>query len=234
MAAQPGAWVPSLSETWSSFLHLLSNWSGALNSNCLNGAPEGSICWVLVLSTASYIQLTRTPFEPSYIIALRPLNSTCRQSRLFPRNLRPDAPVIYTGGFLFSQLGRVGGQYTTHILLQNVLFPCLVVAMSSRIVPLLASRSFFVVFTCLFLFVLFFSCFDITLGQVELGVIGSRRTFPSSDLKNLKLTNRCSLVSFLEHVFGVPHLYTEAKDSVLEGTPIERWGISSQKKYLII
>ena len=67
-AAQPRAWGPSLSRTWSSFQHLLSKWL----TSCLH---------------------------PGYIIVLRPLNSTCRQSRLSPWYLRPDAPVIYTGAF---------------------------------------------------------------------------------------------------------------------------------------
>ena len=55
-----------------------------LNSNCSLRGPEGPLCWVLVLSTASYLQLTRNSCAPSYIIVLRPLNSTCRQSRLSP------------------------------------------------------------------------------------------------------------------------------------------------------
>ena len=93
--AQPGAWGPSLSGRWSSFQHLLSN------SSELQLFNRGS-CWVLVLSTVSYIQLTRTSCAPSYIIVLRPLNSTCRQSRLSPWYLRPDAPVIYTGAFPIS------------------------------------------------------------------------------------------------------------------------------------
>ena len=59
----------------------------------------GPLCWVLVLSTASYLQLTRTSCAPSYIIVLRPLNSTCQQSRLFPLYLWLDAPVIYIGAF---------------------------------------------------------------------------------------------------------------------------------------
>ena len=94
-AAQPGAWGPSLSGTWSSFQHL-SNWS---ELQLLNRGPEGPLCWVLVLSTASYLQLDRTSCAPSYIIVLRPLNSNCRQSRLSPWDLRPDAPVIYAGAF---------------------------------------------------------------------------------------------------------------------------------------
>ena len=86
-AAQPGAWEPSLSGTWSSFQHLLSNWSdlqllnrgswgppllGAgflyhilsptgLISNCSIGCPEGPLSWVLVFSTASYLQLIELP-----------------------------------------------------------------------------------------------------------------------------------------------------------------------------
>ena len=40
-ADQPGAWGPSLSGTWFSIQHLLSNSSEALNSNCSIGSPEG-------------------------------------------------------------------------------------------------------------------------------------------------------------------------------------------------
>ena len=40
-----------------------------------------------------------TSCAPNYIIVLGPLNSTCRQSRLSPWYLWPDAPVIYTGVF---------------------------------------------------------------------------------------------------------------------------------------
>ena len=65
-----GAWGPSLSGTWSSFQHLLSNSSEALNSNCSIRGPEGPLCWVLVLSTTSYLQLTRISCAPSYIIVL--------------------------------------------------------------------------------------------------------------------------------------------------------------------
>ena len=76
-AAQPGAWGHSLSGTWFSFQHLLSNWLELL-------------------------------VHRVYIIVLRPLNSTCRQSRLSPWYLRPGAPVIYTGAYpiLTAQPGR--------------------------------------------------------------------------------------------------------------------------------
>ena len=83
-----------------------------LNSNCSLGSPEGPLCWVLVLSSASYLQLTRISCRRGYIIVLRPLNSTSRQSRLSPCYLRPDAPVIYTGAFpiLTAQLGSIGSR----------------------------------------------------------------------------------------------------------------------------
>ena len=73
--------------------------ASSLQLQLLNRGPEGPLCWVLVLSSSSYLQLTRTSYAPSYIIVLRLLNSTCRQSRLSPWYLRPDAPVIYTGAF---------------------------------------------------------------------------------------------------------------------------------------
>ena len=75
---------PASAGTYFSFQHLLSNWSEALNSNCSIGGPDGPLCWVLVLSKSSYLQLSRTSCAPSYIIVLRPLNSTRRQSRLSP------------------------------------------------------------------------------------------------------------------------------------------------------
>ena len=53
-----------------------------LNSNCSIEGPAGPLCWMLVLSTASYLQLTWTSCAPSYIIVLHPLNSIRRQSRL--------------------------------------------------------------------------------------------------------------------------------------------------------
>ena len=103
--AQPGAWGPSFSGTWSLFQHLLSNWS---ELQLLN---RGS-WWPPLLGAGSLYSIlspTRTSCAPSYIIVLRPLNSTCRQSRLFPWCLRPDALVIYTGAFpiLTAQPGSI-------------------------------------------------------------------------------------------------------------------------------
>ena len=97
--AQLGAWGPSLSGTRSSFLHLLSNWSVALNSNCSIGGPESLLCWVLVFSTASYLQLTdflssprlyncSTPTSFLWASQIAP-NSTHSRSRLYP-----DIPIL--------------------------------------------------------------------------------------------------------------------------------------------
>ena len=79
---------------WFSLGHLISNSSEALNSNCSIGGPEGPLCWVLILSTASLLQLTRTSSAPSYIIVLHPLNSIRWQSRLSPDNLNRMHRVI--------------------------------------------------------------------------------------------------------------------------------------------
>ena len=66
-AAQLGSWGSSLSGTGSSFQHLLSN------CNCSIGGPEGPLCSVLVLSTASYLQLIWTSCRQGYIIIWHPL-----------------------------------------------------------------------------------------------------------------------------------------------------------------
>ena len=44
-----------------------------LNSNCSIRGPQGPLCWVLVLSTASYLQLTRSSCRRGYIIIWHPL-----------------------------------------------------------------------------------------------------------------------------------------------------------------
>ena len=71
-AAQPGARGPSLSRSYSPLQHLLSNWS-ELQLQLLNREPESPICWVLVLSTASYLQLVWTSCRRGYIIIWHPL-----------------------------------------------------------------------------------------------------------------------------------------------------------------
>ena len=77
-AAQPGAWGPSLSGTWSSFQHLLSNWL------------ELPVHRVILLIWRPSSSCERHNFA---------LNSICLRSRLYPDIPRPDAPVIYTGAF---------------------------------------------------------------------------------------------------------------------------------------
>ena len=72
-SAQPGAWGPNLFGTWFSFQHLLSNSSEALNSNCSIWVPEGPLCWVLLRSTASYLQLIWNSCHRGYIIIWRSL-----------------------------------------------------------------------------------------------------------------------------------------------------------------
>ena len=111
-AAQPEAWGPSLSGTYSSIQHLLSNssdpqlvWSP--KRQLLNREPEGPLCWVLAFSTASCLQLTDVLSSPSYIIVQRPLLVGVTIALIQPIHgqgynpdiPRLDAPVIYTGAF---------------------------------------------------------------------------------------------------------------------------------------
>ena len=116
-----GAWGPSLAGTWSSFQHLLSNSSEALNSNCSIGGPEGPLCWVLVLSTASYPQLIWTSCRRGYIIIWSPLfflRASQFRTQFNPSTVKVISWYSSSGCtcyFLFWQLGRVGGQYATHV-----------------------------------------------------------------------------------------------------------------------
>ena len=92
-AAQLGAWRPRLStESWFPLLDL-EHWLQALNSNCLTSC-----------------------LTPGYIIVLRQLNSTHRQSRLSP-DLFDRMRLLFTQvHFFFWQLGR--GQYATLLSLK--------------------------------------------------------------------------------------------------------------------
>ena len=126
-AAQPEAWGPAL--RWELVLTARS-WTLLQNSDLqlqlLNRGPEGPLCWVLVLSTASYLQLIWTSCRRVYIRIWHPptscerhnfaLNSNPRQSRspLISWYLRLDAPVIDTGAFLLLTACPVGGQYATY------------------------------------------------------------------------------------------------------------------------
>ena len=70
---------------------------------------RGTLCWMLVFSTTSYLQLTDILSSPGSYNCSTPtfflwasqiaLNSTRPRSRLYPDIPRPDAPVIYTGAF---------------------------------------------------------------------------------------------------------------------------------------
>ena len=117
-AAQQGAWGPSLSGTWTSFQYLLSNWS-ELQLQLLNGGAEGPLCWMLVFSTASYLQLTRTSCRWGYIIIWRPLfflraSIQPLDSQGYILIFIDWMHLLFTQvHFLFWHLGRVGGQYTT-------------------------------------------------------------------------------------------------------------------------
>ena len=85
------------------------NPASSLQLQLLSWGPEGSLCWVLVFSTASYLQLTDFLSSPGLYNCSTPtfflwvsqitLNSTRPRSRLYPDIPRPDAPVIYTGAF---------------------------------------------------------------------------------------------------------------------------------------
>ena len=80
-AAQPGAWGPNLSGCWFSLPHLISNRLNFLCTELYNNWRP-----LFFLRVSQY----RTQFSPS---------------RLYPDIPRLDAPVIYTGAFLFWQRG---------------------------------------------------------------------------------------------------------------------------------
>ena len=95
-----------------------------LNSNCSIGCPEGPLYWVRVFSTTSYLQLIRTSCRRGYIIIWLPLFFL--QASQFRTQFNPIDNqgyilifldwmlLLFTQmHFLFWQLGRVGGQYTT-------------------------------------------------------------------------------------------------------------------------
>ena len=83
------------------FLVLLGCSTGGLGAQPLLGHGSHSSIFsptdLNFLSPGLYNNLTSTYFSRASQFTL---NSTRRQSRLSPRYLRPDAPVIYTGAFL--------------------------------------------------------------------------------------------------------------------------------------
>ena len=101
---------------------------------CLTGGLGGPICWVLVFSTAPYLQIVWSPTDwiscaLSYIIVQRLPSSYGRHNFALIQPVqglgyiliipRPDAPVIYTGSFsiLTVQLGRRSIYITSECLL---------------------------------------------------------------------------------------------------------------------
>ena len=90
---------------------LLSRFAALLNRGSWGASP----LWELVLTKASYFQLTKLVCGPGLYNCL---TSTCFCGRhistqfkpstvkIIPWYIRPDAPVIYTGTFLIWQLGR--------------------------------------------------------------------------------------------------------------------------------
>ena len=105
--------------------NLISNWS---ELQLLNRGPEGLLCWVLVFSTASYLQLiwtscrqspglyniltsTLLPASVTILQLVQPHDSQGHILIFLDRMHQLFAQVH----FLFWQLGRVGGQYTTYL-----------------------------------------------------------------------------------------------------------------------
>ena len=101
-AAQLGSWGPSLSGCWFSVPHLIST---CPISKQLNRGPEGSLCWVLVFSTTSYLQLVWSPTDwiscaLSFIIVQHP-SSSCGRHKLHSFN-----PSTVKVIFCYSSTGR--------------------------------------------------------------------------------------------------------------------------------
>ena len=122
-AAQPGAWGPSLSRTWSSFQHLLSNWSELqlLNRGSWGPSQLGASSLYRILSSTDsnflslglYNNLTPTLLPASVTIShsIEPLDSQ-GYILVFLDRMR----LLFTQvHFLFWQLSRAGGQNTTPI-----------------------------------------------------------------------------------------------------------------------
>ena len=82
----------------------------------LNRGSRGPPLLGAVLSTAPYLQLTRTSCASSYIIVLCPLSSTHQQLRFFTDILDRMHLLFTQVYFLFWQLGRVGGQNATQLI----------------------------------------------------------------------------------------------------------------------
>ena len=124
-AAQPGAWGPSLSGSWFSLPHLISDSS---YPQLLSWGPEGSLCWVLAFSTASSLQLV---WSPNWLPAFTELYNSSTSTFLWASQIALIQPIHGQGynilidrmhllfikvHFLFWQPDRVVGQYTSSSL----------------------------------------------------------------------------------------------------------------------
>ena len=116
--AQPGAWWPSLSGTWSSFHHLLSLTPTA-RSGVLRAPSAG--CWFSLQHLISNCQTFC--LHSGYIIVRRPLSSCGHHKSHLIQSVHGQGYILIFLNrmhllftqvhFLFWQLGRVWGQYTT-------------------------------------------------------------------------------------------------------------------------
>ena len=124
-AAQPEAWGPILSGTYSSIQHLLSNWSGL---QTLNRGSQGPFCRVLAFSTASCHQRVWFPNWLNFLCT-QLFNSSTPTFSLWASQIALIQSIHGQGytllfldlmhllftkvHFLFWQSGRVVGQYTS-------------------------------------------------------------------------------------------------------------------------
>ena len=125
-AAQPGAWRPSLSGSWFSLPHLISNSS---DPQLINWGPEWSLCWVLAFSTASFsnwsgLQTDWISSSLRYIIVQRPPSSCGRHNFALIQPVHGQGNNILIDRmyllftqvhFLFWQPSRIVGQYATPV-----------------------------------------------------------------------------------------------------------------------
>ena len=108
-AAQPGAWGPSLSGTWSSFQHLLSNWSELqLTQSGVLKAPSAGCWFSLQHLISNWLELTvHRVISSFYAHSIQLVDS-----QGYPLDTFGRMHLLFTQvHFLFWQLGW--GQYAT-------------------------------------------------------------------------------------------------------------------------
>ena len=121
-AAQPGSWRVSLSVTWSSFQHLLSNWS---EFQLLNRGSEGPLllgaCSLYSILSLTDLNFLSPGLYNNLTTTLLPANVTISHS-IQPLNSQGHILIFFDGmhrlfthvNFLFRQFGL--GQYATIII----------------------------------------------------------------------------------------------------------------------